>query len=283
MKNIREKFTLPTYENRSLIKRFLARFRIITHERRALPTFLIIGAQKAGTTSLYRYLAKHPDIKPNFVVKELSFFDEYYDRGIPWYKSHFPFKRKNKHYFEGTTHYLFNPLAPKRIKDVLPNVKIIALLRNPIDRAYSSYKHQVRAGRETLSFEEAIESEKKRLKGEKERLSNESSYFSYNYNHFSYLERGKYNEQIQNWLEYFPKEQMFILSSDEFFKNTESSLNKIYNFLEIKPSQVNIKKQYNTGGYKDSMPKETREKLSIFFEPYNIELKKLLKESLDWK
>jgi len=156
-------------------------------------------------------------------------------------------------------------------------------LRNPIDRAYSSYKHQVRAGRETLSFEEAIESEKKRLKGEKERLSNESSYFSYNYNHFSYLERGKYNEQIQNWLEYFPKEQMFILSSDEFFKNTESSLNKIYNFLEIKPSQVNIKKQYNTGDYKDSMPKETREKLSIFFEPYNIELKKLLKESLDWK
>ncbi len=283
MKNIREKFTLPTYENRSWIKRFLARFRIITHERRALPTFLIIGAQKAGTTSLYRYLAKHPDIKPNFVVKELSFFDEYYDRGIPWYKSHFPFKRKNKHYFEGTTHYLFNPLAPKRIKDVLPNVKIIALLRNPIDRAYSSYKHQVRAGRETLSFEEAIESEKKRLKGEKERLSNESSYFSYNYNHFSYLERGKYNEQIQNWLEYFPKEQMFILSSDEFFKNTESSLNKIYNFLEIKPSQVNIKKQYNTGDYKDSMPKETREKLSIFFEPYNIELKKLLKESLDWK
>jgi len=282
MSNIKEKLILPTYETRSWFKRLLARLRIATYEQRALPTFLIIGAQKAGTTSLYRYLAKHPDIKPNFVVKELSFFDEYYSRGFPWYKSHFPFKRQNKQYFEGTTHYLFNPLAPKRIKEVLPNIKVIAVLRNPIDRAYSSYKHQVRAERETLSFEEAIKAEPNRLRGEKERLLEDSSYISYNYNHFSYLERGKYSEQIQNWIKYFSKDQMLILSSDDFFQNTESSLNKVYDFLEVDPVQVNIKKQYNTGNYKDSMSIKTRANLQKYYRPYNEELQTLLKTNFDW-
>ncbi len=282
MTSIKEKFTLPTYENRSWLKRLLARLRLITHEHRALPTFLIVGAQKAGTTSLYRYLAKHPNIKPNFVVKELSFFDEYYDRGLPWYKSHFSFKRKNQHYFEGTTHYLFHPLAPKKIKEALPNIKVIALLRNPIDRAYSSYKHQVRAERESLSFEQAIEAESERLKGEKERLLADPSYVSHNYNHFSYLERGKYSDQIRNWLQYFPKEQMLILSSDEFFKNTQSSLEKIYGFLNIESVPVSIKKQYNTGNYKDSMHEDTRARLQEFYQPYNQELQTMLDTELHW-
>jgi len=282
MKSIKQRFDLTTYEDRSWFKRFLARLRILTYTHRALPSFLIIGAQKAGTTSLYRYLAKHPNIKPNFVVKELSFFDEYYNRGLPWYKSHFPFKRQTKQYFEGTTHYLFNPLAPQRIKEVLPNVKVIALLRNPIDRAYSSYKHQVRAQRETLSFEEAIAAEVQRLAGEKERLLTEPDYISYNYNHFSYLERGKYSEQIQNWLTHFPREQMLILSSDGFFQDTEVSLNKIYNFLGIEPAKINIKKQYNTGNYKDAMPENTRTYLQQYYQPYNQELQKILGVDFHW-
>lgn len=282
MKNLKDTFTSPTYEHRSWLKRFLARFRLMTHEHRALPTFLIIGAQKAGTTSLYRYLAKHPDIKPNFVVKELSFFDEYYNRGLPWYQSHFPFKRQSKQYFEGTTHYLFNPLAPERIKQILPDIKVIALLRNPIDRAYSSYKHQVRAERESLSFEEAIEAEASRLNGEKERLLTDPDYISYNHNHFSYLERGKYSDQINNWLAHFPKEQMLILSSDEFFQDTEHSLNQVYDFLGIKPAQVNIKKQYNTGNYKDGMSADTRANLQKYYQPYNQELEKILGRSFHW-
>lgn len=282
IEHIKDVLTQPTYEDRSWLKRLLARLRLMTYKYRALPTFLIIGAQKSGTTSLYRYLAKHPDIRANLVVKELSFFDEYHGRGLPWYQSHFPFKRKNKHYFEGTTHYLFNPLAPKRIKKVLPSIKVIALLRNPIDRAYSSYKHQVRAGREALSFEDAIELESKRLQGEKGRLILDPTYISYNYNHFSYLERGKYSDQIHNWLEHFPKEKMLILSSDDFFQDTSQSLNRIYNFLEVDPISVNIKKQYNTGNYKDSMNQSTRANLQKFYQSHNQELKKILGVDFHW-
>jgi hypothetical protein len=255
---------------------------MLTNENRALPDFMIIGTQKGGTTSLYRYLAKHPDINPNYVVKELSFFDEYYSRGKIWYRSNFPKKRNGKLYFEGTTHYLYNPLVPKRVKQMLPNVKVIALLRNPVDRAYSSYKHQVRAGRESLSFEDATRSEPERLKGEKEKLLSEPFYISHNYNHFSYIERGKYVDQVNNWLEYFSKKQMLILSSEDFFQDTDGSLKKICDFLGVKHIKTNPKKKHNTGGYKDTMSEATRERLSLIFKPYNVKLQKILDKNLYW-
>jgi len=282
IKKLQEKITQPTYEKRSFRKRALARYRMLTHENRALPDFMIIGTQKGGTTSLYRYLAKHPDINPNYVVKELSYFDEDYSRGKIWYRSNFPKKRAGKLYFEGTTHYLYNPLVPKRVKQMLPNVKVIALLRNPIDRAYSSYKHQVRAGRESLSFEDAIESESKRLSGEKDRLLADPSYISYNYNHFSYIERGKYIDQINNWLECFSKKQMLILSSEDFFQDTDDSLKQICNFLGVKHIKTNPKKKHNTGGYKDTMSADMRERLRLIFEPYNAKLQKFLDKDLHW-
>ncbi len=282
IKKLQEKITQPTYEKRSFRKRALARYRMLTHENRALPDFMIIGTQKGGTTSLYRYLAKHPDINPNYVVKELSYFDEDYSRGKIWYRSNFPKKRSGKLYFEGTTHYLYNPLVPKRVKQMLPNVKVIALLRNPIDRAYSSYKHQVRAGRESLSFEDAIESESKRLSGEKDRLLADPSYISYNYNHFSYIERGKYIDQVNNWLECFSKKQMLILSSEDFFQDTDDSLKQICNFLGVKHIKTNPKKKHNTGGYKDTMSADMRERLRLIFEPYNAELQKFLDKDLHW-
>ena len=276
LKNIKHKFTLPTYEHRSLRKRAPARYRMLTHENRALPDFMIIGTQKGGTTSLYKYLAKHPNIKSNYVVKELSFFDEYYSRGEIWYKSNFPKRKKGKLYFEGTTHYLYNPLIPKRVKKMLPNVKVIALLRDPVDRAYSSYKHQVRAGREALNFEDAIQAEPERLNGEKEKLLSDPTYISYNYNHFSYIERGKYADQINNWLEYFPKEQILILPSKDFFKNTDNSLKQIYSFLGVEYIKTPIEKKHNTGDYKDTMSEEMRKKLKLIFKPYNAKLQKLL-------
>ncbi len=273
---------MPTYEKRSFRKRAIARYRMLTHENRALPDFMIIGTQKGGTTSLYKGLAKHSDIKHNYVVKELDFFDEDYSRGEIWYRSNFPKRKKGILYFEGTTHYLYNPLVPKRVKGMLPNVKVIALLRNPIDRAYSSYKHQVRAGRESLSFEDAIESESKRLSGEKDRLLADPSYISYNYNHFSYIERGKYINQVNNWLEYFSEKQMLILSSEDFFQDTDGSLKQICDFLEVKHLKTNPKKKHNTGGYKDTMSADMRKKLGLIFEPYNAKLQKLLGKDFYW-
>lgn len=282
-RNLIEKLHLPTYENRSFLKRALARYRMLTFEDRALPDFMIIGTQKGGTTSLYRYLAKHPQLKPNYVVKELSFFDELYGRGEDWYRSNFPKQQPGNLYFEGCTHYLFNPLAPERIKKHIPDVKVIALLRNPIERTFSSYKHQVRAGRENLSFEDAINAEAERLDGELEKMVNDPNYFSYNYNHFSYIERSKYDLQIENWLKHFPADNMLIFSSEEFFSDPSQTTQQCFDFLHVSPIAISHKKKHNTGNYTDQIAPETRAKLQSIFEPHNKNLYSILKRDFNWK
>jgi len=281
--DVYKKLKLKTYEDRSFIKKFLAKYRVLTYKKRALPDFLILGTQKGGTTSLYRYIATHPNIKPNYVVKELSFFDELFSRGIPWYKSNFPIRKKHYLYYEGTTHYLFNPNCALRVSEILPNCKFIVLLRNPVSRAFSSYKHQVRAGREKLSFEDAVSKEKERLKGEKDKLIADKNYFSYNYQHFSYLERGKYAEQIKIWFKYFPKSSFLFLKSEEFYRDTQKSLEEVCEFLEIKKIKFNVKKKFNSVPYNEKISDDVKHELEKFFKSHNEELKKLIGKSFTWK
>jgi len=278
----RDKIKLRTYENRSFLKKILAKSRILSHEKRAMPDFLIIGTQKGGTTSLYRYLSRHPNIKPNYVVKELSFFDQYYQRGIPWYKSHFPKRKENYLYFEATTHYIFHPHAPKRIKEHLPNIKIIALLRDPIFRAFSSYQHQVRAGREFLSFDEAIRLEEDRIKDEELKIVKNEDYYSYNFQHFSYLERGMYAKQIKNWIHYFPMNQFIFLKSEDFYSNTQNSLEKVCNFLDIESIEFDVKRKYNSVSYDEKMSPKTIQYLKDHFYKPNLELMEILGKDFSW-
>jgi len=278
----KDKIKLKSYENRSFLKKILAKSRLLTHENRALPDFLIIGTQKGGTTSLYRYLSKHPNIKPNYVVKELSFFDQYYQRGMPWYKSHFPKRKRNRLYFEATTHYIFHPHTPKRIKEHLPNIKIIVLLRDPIFRAFSSYQHQVRAGRENLSFDEAIKLEKNRLRDEEIKVRNNEDYHSYNLQHFSYLERGMYAKQIKNWLQYFPMDQFKFIKSENFYSNTQKSLEEICNFLDINSIQFDVKRKFNSVSYDEKMSPKSIKYLKNHFYKSNLELIEILGEDFSW-
>ena len=144
-----------------------------------LPDFVIIGAMKSGTTSLYNFVIKHPTIAPAF-AKELHYFSIWYKFGELWYRSNFP-TNLSRHYFykktnqkllsgEASPTYLFYPTVPSRMKEILPDVKLIVILRNPVDRAYSHYHHMLRRNNESLSFEKAIESEKERCAGERERL-----------------------------------------------------------------------------------------------------------------
>jgi len=278
----KDKIKLKSYENRSFLKKILAKSRLLTHENRALPDFLIIGTQKGGTTSLYRYLSKHPNIKPNYVVKELSFFDQYYQRGIPWYKAHFPKRKRNNLYFEATTHYIFHPHAPKRIKENLPNIKIIVLLRDPIFRAFSSYQHQVRAGRENLSFDEAIKLEENRLRDEEIKIRNNEYYHSYNFQHFSYLERGMYAKQIKNWLRYFPISQFKFIKSEDFYSNTQKTLEEICNFLDINSIQFDVKRKFNSVSYDEKISPESIKYLKNHYYKSNLELIEILGENFSW-
>jgi len=160
-----------------------------------MPDFLIIGAQKCGTTSLYRYLIQHPQIEPA-IKKEIHYFDLNYNKPIQWYLNQFPALKTQSDRITGeaTPYYIFHPHAPYRIKEHMPDAKIIVLLRNPVDRAYSHYHYAVERYGETLSFEEALDIENERLAGEMEKFQKNPYYKSRNYRCFSYQKRGIYIE-----------------------------------------------------------------------------------------
>lgn len=150
------------------------KYKLITAPLRLLPNFIIIGAQKGGTSSMFSYLKQHPQLQlPD--IKEIHFFDNNYQKGSTWYKSHFPLIIvKNKLTGEASPYYLFHPHVPQRVIQLCPKVKLIVMLRNPADRAYSHYMMQNKRKIDPLpTFEEAIDAEESRLRDETLRLGNE--------------------------------------------------------------------------------------------------------------
>lgn len=252
--------------------------------RTKLPDFLIIGAQKAGTTSLASYLAAHPCVAPA-KRKEIHFFDLAYENGVDWYRSQFPTSRKVrlKALFRGrpllsgdaTPYYLRDPRAPSRAHNVVPKARIIVMLRDPVDRAYSHYHHEIRLGRESLSFEEAVAAEESRIAGEGQRLLRDPRYVSENYAHFTYLKRGLYAEQIRAWLEYFPCEQVLILSSEQMFENPAEEYRRVLRFLRLPKLELASYPVEYPGKYQ-AMKAATRERLSEYFAPHNRSLRDYL-------
>jgi hypothetical protein len=252
--------------------------------RSILPDFLIIGAQKAGTTSLASYLAAHPCVvAPKW--KEVHFFDLNYANGVDWYRSHFPIAtaRLLKSRFHGqplragdaTPYYLLHPQAPSRAADLIPTARIIILLRDPVDRAYSHYHHEVRLGKETLSFDKAIEAERSRIDGEHERLENEPSYQSVSYQHFTYLARGLYADQIARWLNYYCPAQFLVLSSEQFFESPARAYENVLKFLGLPSWQLPAYPAEHVGRYVP-MSAATRGWLRQFYAPHNQILRRQL-------
>jgi hypothetical protein len=257
----------------------------LTGSLRGLPSVLIIGAQKSGTTSLFNYLVRHPDVLPS-LRKEVHYFDFNYDRGLKWYRAHFPYThqlRRGTLTLDASPYYQVHPLVPQRAAELLPGVKLVALLRNPVDRALSHYQHEVRGGRETLSFAEAIEKEPERLAGEEKRLREDPSYYSYNHHRYSYMQRGLYVEQLRRWVEHFPRSQLLVLQAESLFRAPAEVTGDVYRFLGLPPHKLELKKPFVQVGYDRQMPAELRSKLVNYFEPYNRELFQWLGQEYDWR
>jgi hypothetical protein len=192
-----------------------------------LPNFLVCGAMRSGTTSLYYYLKQHPDIFMS-PLKEIHFFtnDLNYHKGLNWYKQFFIDYNGEKMIGEITPNYMIIPEAPKRIFSFSKNIRLIFILRNPTLRAYSHYWHSVRRGEEKFSFEKALELEEERLKENTLRALTL----------YSYKNRGIYVKHIENYLNYFPKSQMLFLLMEELRSDPEYVLNKLFSFLDVDPS-----------------------------------------------
>jgi sulfotransferase family protein len=258
---------------------------------RPLPDFLIIGAQKAGTTALYAYLRWHPEITgPSF--KEVSFFDRHYTRGPAWYRAHLPARPRQwptrlrngrwPSVGEASPSYLFHPLAPERVASLMPWARLIAVLRNPVDRAFSHYQHEVALGREPLSFEDALDAEEERMRGELERMAADPSYFSHAWWNYTYASRGRYAEQLERWYASFPREQVLVVLSDELSQEPDETYARVLDFLGVRPYQLSSFPRIFSREY-DEMPAATRARLETEFAEPNQALAELLGRELPWQ
>jgi hypothetical protein len=244
------------------------------------PDFLIIGAQKAGTTALRKFLNEHPNVVKK--TGEEHFFDLHFSNGVDWYQKLFPLRNDTQYIIgDKTPYYIFHPLVPQRVYSLYPDVKIIMILRNPIDRAYSQYWMNIRSQQEDLSFEEAINAEESRLAGEEELFFKDEYYLSHKHRYFSYLARGAYVTQIKRWLDFFPREQMLILKNEDLKKHPDEVMKSIFAFLGLSDYHPSLPREDKHSNYKP-MSAETRARLVEYFRPYNRQLEELLDIKFDW-
>jgi hypothetical protein len=276
------------------------RFRLATKHLRILPSFLIIGAQRAGTTSLYQYLAAHPEVDRSTSGidgaawnKELHFFDDSFDRGLSWYRAAFPLASSRKLAElrgrqlisgEATPYYLLNPLVPQRVARALPDVRLIALLREPVERAYSHYLLMCRAGRERLSFQKAIAAEEKRLSGEEERILADPCYRSRKHRTFSYVTRGLYADQLERWFEHFPRDQLLVLRAEDLLARPAETYFEVLEFLGLQPHTLDEFVRHNRPETPAPAPiaPELRARLQERFAEPNARLAALLGRDFGW-
>ena len=268
----------------------LKNIKVQTSFLRKKPDFLIVGAQKCGTTSLFGEIKLHPNFLSNAnTKKEIHYFDNYYHYGKKWYLSNFPlkeifYKDKNdkKITGEASPYYMFHPHSIRRIHNLFPSMKLIVMLRNPIDRAFSHYNHMVRYGLENLTFEDALKAEEGRIKKDKHLFRINDYHYGHSHRTYSYKNRGFYINQILNIRKYFPAEQLLIIKSEDYYKNPKKIHDSISLFLNISKFPTLEKITKNKGNYK-SLSEKIRNKISLYFEPYNEKLYRYLDQDFDWK
>lgn len=263
-------------------------YRQATWHSRALPDFIIIGAMKSGTSSLFSYISQHPQLFPSS-KKEVHFFDsglspkvDNFVKGQAWYRTYFPLRKSmntDSKTFEASPLYIFNPLAPKRIFDLIPKVKIIVILRNPTERAISHYFHEKRKDREPLSILEALQQEEKRL----EPVIKEKDYKSKAFIHQSYKARGLYKKQLERYLNYFPWKQILVLSSDDVFNETDRTLRRVFDFVGV-DTEFKIKdlEPRNVASNRSKVDPDVYKYLNNYFLAQNQALYELVGKDYGW-
>lgn len=258
--------------------------RLFTSPDNPLPDCLIIGAQRAGTSSLYRNLLQHPGIG-GATRKEVHYFDQNHQQGPNWYRSFFspsPPGESRRLNVEASPYYLYHPAVPARVKALLPEVRLIALLRDPVERTWSGYLHARERGLEPLEFADALDAEAGRLRGEEQRMLADPSYASHAHRHHSYQARGLYADQLRRWLEHFPRERLLLLKAEDLYADAPGVTRRVLGFLGL-PEMPGIQPSWrNSTPDKTPMPDEIRDRLRRYFEPANAALRDIAGPEFDW-
>lgn len=257
---------------------------------RVLPDFLIIGSTKCGTTSLHGWLTEHPMVAGT--KKEIHFFNMNWHRGTDWYRAYFPHKREVERFAnengrpltvgEATASYLAHYWTPQRMHKLLPNAKLIVILRDPVDRAHSQYHYFVRRGTEPAeTFEEALELEAERLAGEEQQEIDDPRFHSWRVFRWGYQRTSRYAEHLERWLAVYPREQFLFLSFErDIAGDPEGTLARVQEFLGLPPHKPSMEK-LNAGSYK-ALSDETRDRLNDYFAPHNRRLYELTGIDFGW-
>ena len=253
----------------------------LTARWRELPDFLVIGAQKAGTTALYAYLRWHPAIAGPF-WKEVSFFDRHWARGRRGIEASSRCELERQARRRGEPELRRSTRSPRSGSSrSSPTRKLIVLLREPGDRAYSQYQHAVALGRETLSFEDALAAEDERVRGEVERLRADPKAFSFAWWNHTYAARGLYADQLERWLALFPREQLLVVTTEELGARPEETYASVLAFLGAPPHALDAYPRVFDRDY-PPMREETRHALTVRFAEPNRRLEDLLGRPLGW-
>jgi len=270
----------------------LAGRRLVADER-PFPDFMIIGAQRCGTTSLYRALTAHENVLELVVgAKGAHYFDMNLDRSTQWYRGHFPTTKQRAKVQaatgrpavvgESSPYYLYHPAGPRRIHELVPESRLVILLRDPVVRAHSHYQHMVFEGHEQLpTFEAALAAEDERLRGEASRLDADPTYRSQAHQHFGYVDRGMYADQIERVYEYFPRDHVLVVATEHLVTDPESVLVDIQRFIGLEPSGAVHLAKHNSGSY-DAMPAALRQELAGRFADSNRRVSEITGLHLDW-
>jgi hypothetical protein len=242
---------------------------------RMTPGLLVCGAQRCGTTSMYQALRQHPAVLRPVTRKGVHYYDVDYARGPGWYRAHFPLEltaRRRQHRlgtrvmtFESSPYYLFHPLAAQRIATDLPGVKILILVRDPVERAYSAYTHEFARGFETESFERALELEDSRLADEEERLIADPAAHSHAHQHQAYVRRGFYIDQIVRMIDAVGSDHVHVIDAEDFFAEPEKAWAAVTDFLGLPEVHGLEFKQHNARA-RSAMPESVRRSLEERFE-----------------
>src|SRR3954471_9891017 len=263
-----------------------------TSRYRMEPSFLVVGGQRCGTTTIFKSLAEHPQVMRPPVEKGTDYYTLHHSRGLDWYRGHFPLAapaaRRTRNVggavaFEACTYYLFHPFAMERIAADYPDLKLVAMLRDPVERAYSAYKHELARGFETeTDFGRALELEDERLDGELERMAADADYASLAHRHHAYQRRGRYAEQLARVLDHFDPEQLHVMESESFFADPAAEFGRLLDFLGLRswlPASGFAQHNARPGA---PMPEAARARLEAYYAPLDADLAEITGRMPSW-
>lgn len=257
-------------------------WRRATERFRHLPTVVIVGAQKAGTTQLYAYLIKHPRCF-DAAEKEVDYFSYHADRSVQWYRSRFPLRRRvaavHGQVLEASPSYLPSPQALRRMQAVLPGARVIVLLRDPVARAFSHYQHRKTRHNESRSFDQAVADELRcstfpprggiALRPDAPAMAD-------------YVARGYYALQLEVLFALYPRERVLIMDSAELFADTSAACQRVFAFLGLEPYDVRPGKVFNRGYYHEKVAPQVAERLRQHYRPYDDLLAQVVGQPFHW-